>query len=157
MLQENQLGVQDTSYNYDNGLWDFEADCTTPGHTTTIKLYYYDITTAGQVFRKFDPRTKIFYTLGDATITTQTINSHNVLVVTYQITDGGVFDTNGLVDGMIKDPAGIATAVSSATGTLAATGNNANSQAVLATIILSSGVILVGLSRFRRRRNLVVA
>lgn len=31
---EANLAVQDPAYEYDNGLWDFEADCGTPGHTT---------------------------------------------------------------------------------------------------------------------------
>lgn len=111
MTTEADLDVQDLAYEYDNGLWDFEADCGTPGFTTTIKLYYYNIDKSDLVLRKHNPTTRAFFNINDAVISTQTIGSQNVTVVTYQVTDGGERDTDGLVDGMIRDPAGLAKSV----------------------------------------------
>ncbi len=114
---ENQLAVQDAAYNYESGLWDFEADCGTPGYTTTIKLYYYDISPDGKVLRKHNPNTNAYFTIDDANISTQNINGHTVTVVTYQITDGGERDIDGLINGLIKDPAGLAQSVVGAPNT----------------------------------------
>ncbi len=114
---ENQLTVQDSAYDYESGLWDFEADCGTPGYTTTIKLYYYDISPEGKVLRKHNPNTNAYFTINDANISTQNINGHSVTVVTYQITDGGERDIDGLMNGLIKDPAGLAQSVVGAPNT----------------------------------------
>jgi tripartite motif-containing protein 71 len=114
---EDQLAVQDSAYNYESGLWDFEADCGTPGYTTTIKLYYYDISPDGKVLRKHNPSINAYFTINDANISTQNINGHTVTVVTYQITDGGERDIDGLINGLIKDPAGLAQSVVGAPNT----------------------------------------
>lgn len=117
MLQESQLSVQDPAFDYRNGLWDFEADCGTPGHTTTVKLYYYGVLKHDLVLRKHNPNTKAFFTINDANISEQNIGGHTVTVVTYQITDGGERDTDGATNGMITDPAGVANAVIGAPNT----------------------------------------
>ena len=117
MTTESNLAVQDPAYEYDNGLWDFEADCGTPGYTTTIKLYYYNVDKADQILRKYNPNTKIFFNINDAAISNQTISGQNVTVVTYQVTDGGERDIDGVADGMINDPAGLARAIIGAPNT----------------------------------------
>ncbi len=116
-LRESQLAVQDPAYDYEDGLWDFEADCGTPGYTTTVTLYYYDVSPNGKLLRKHNPTTNAYFTITDASISTQTINGSSVTVVTYQITDGGERDTDGVADGIINDPAGLATAVVGAPNT----------------------------------------
>ena len=108
MVRESQLAVQDPAYEYENGLWDFEADCGTPGYTTTIKLYYHDVSANGRILRKHNPTNNSFFTINDASITTTTAGGKTVTIVSYQVTDGGVRDIDGRVDGMIKDPAGLA-------------------------------------------------
>jgi len=109
---EANLGVQDSAYDYANGLWDFEADCgEQAGITTTIKLYYYDADPTGLVVRKFNPNTNAYFTITSASIGQQTIGGHNVVVATYTIQDGGELDMDGLANGVIQDPAGIAALV----------------------------------------------
>ena len=117
IVRESQLAVQDAAYGYDDGLWNFEANCGTPGYTTTVKLYYYGVSTSDKILRKHNPTTNAFFTIGNANITTQTINGQSVAVVTYQVTDGGVLDIDGIADGIIKDPAGLATIAVSAPNT----------------------------------------
>lgn len=117
MTTESQLAVQDPAYEYSNGLWDFEADCGTPGFTTTITLYYYDINPDGKVLRKHNPATNAFTTIADADISTATIDSHAVTVVAYGVTDGGDRDTDGATDGFITDPAGLAALIVGAPNT----------------------------------------
>lgn len=117
MTTEPNLDVQDPAYEYDNGLWDFEADCGTPGYTTTIKLYYYNVDKSGLILRKHNPTSGIFFNINDAIITSQTISGQNVTVVSYQVTDGGERDTDGFADGMINDPAGLARSILGAPNT----------------------------------------
>lgn len=138
--QEKHLDIQDTSYDYANGLFDIEGDCGSPGFTTTIKLYYYDVDPDGMVFRKFNPNTNKYSTVESAVISEEIIDGHNVAVVTYQLTDGGELDTDGLVDGQFADPAGLASVVTdeaNITATLADTGSS-----VIATQIAASFLFL---------------
>jgi len=117
MTMESNLAVQDLAYEYENGLWDFEADCGTPGYTTTIRLFYYDVVPENLILRKHNPSTSAFFTIQDANITTRTIRGSLVTIVTYQVTDGGERDTDGEVNGLIRDPAGLARLVLGAPNT----------------------------------------
>src|SRR5690606_2317991 len=120
IVREADLRVADPAYNYENGLFDFVADCGTHGFTTTIKLYYYDVSSAGMLVRKHNPNTNAFFNLAGmygATLSKTTINSHQVTVATYNITDGGVLDIDGAVNGQIADPVGLASPVVGAPNT----------------------------------------
>lgn len=113
-VRESNFDVQDPGYDYENGLFDFAADCGDPGFTTTIKLYYYGISVNGLVVRKHNPHTGAYFNLTGtygATLEQMTINGQSVAVATYQITDGGVLDMDGAVDGQLTDPVGLATNV----------------------------------------------
>lgn len=149
LAAEANLAVQDPGYDYANDLFDFEADCGTPGFTTTIKLYYYDVSKAGLVLRKFNPNTNTFFNLTgaphDATLEERTIDGHTVTVATYQITDGGVLDMDGAVNGELADPVGLAAAVSAAGsqgGALADTGANELMTAAVAVGLIFAGGVL---------------
>jgi len=117
ITNQNQLASKDPAYKYTEGLWNFEANCGTPGYTTTVKLYYYDVTPDNKLLRKYNPNTNAFFNITNANITTQTINNRNVTVVTYQVTDGGPLDTDNQANGTIVDPAGLAEAVVGAPNT----------------------------------------
>lgn len=108
MTEESNFPVSDPAYEYDNGLFEFTADCTV--ETTTIKLYYYDVSITDLVARKYSTITNSYFTLEDAVITQQTINGHSVAVVTYQLTDNSERDMD-LEPGSIEDPAGLARSV----------------------------------------------
>lgn len=101
--------AQDPEYEYVNGLMDFTLACGTPGFTATVTQYYYNVPVGEMVLRKYDPNTLTYSTIEDAVIEERTINGQVVTVVTYQVEDGGPLDADGLVDGFISDPAGLAT------------------------------------------------
>jgi hypothetical protein len=107
MTRESQLDVQDAVYDYDNGLWAFEAECA-EGATTTVKLYYYNVDPNGLVLRKHNDLTGAYFTVNGAVVSSQIINGNSVAVVTYQITDNGDLDLEKEDPGMIRDPAGLA-------------------------------------------------
>lgn len=98
----------DATYTYPLGLLSFNANCGTAGYTAHITQYYYDPPAGTFVLRKFVNDT--YQTVNDATISTQTISGHQVLVVTYSVTDGGPLDADGVANGTIIDPVGLALA-----------------------------------------------
>lgn len=106
--QEKSHLAQDPGYDYPNGLFDFSADCT--ASSTTIKLYYYDVTPGSQILRKYNPTTRAYSTVSDAVISTQTISGRLVTVVTYTVVDNGPLDLDPAV-GSIADPAGLGTSI----------------------------------------------
>jgi hypothetical protein len=146
MAEETNLAVQDTDYEYANGLFDIEGDCATPGFTTTIKFYYYDVDSENLVFRKYNPTTQEYATVTDAEITETTIYGQAVTVVTYDLVDGGELDTDGLVDGLFEDPAGLASQLEqeAAAAALADTGSPM-SVAVIASLslLLCAALLLI--------------
>lgn len=118
--RESSLPVSDPAYEYANGLLDFAADCPSPGYTTTIKLYYYDVSKGSLVVRKYNPNSKAFFNLTGtygANTTETVIDGHSATVVTYQITDGGDLDMDRQANGAISDPVGLASLVVGAPNT----------------------------------------
>jgi len=96
--------VVDDSYKYPLGLVGFTATCGTAGFTATIKQYYYDPPAGDFVLRKYV--NNAYQTVGGATLERTTIDGANVLVITYDVTDGGVLDDDGIANGVVVDPAG---------------------------------------------------
>ncbi len=107
-VDETSNASNDDGYMYVDGLMDFNLACGTPGFTATIKQYYYDVLSTDLVLRKYNPNTDSYATITDAVIENIEINGRDVTVVSYEVTDGGELDTDGLEDGNITDPAGLA-------------------------------------------------
>lgn len=103
--------AKDAGYDYAQGLLNFTADCGTPGFTTTVKLYYYGVSKADLVLRKFKPATSAYFNVAGATMTESTVDGRTLTTVTYSVTDGGELDLDGAVNGIIVDPVGVANAV----------------------------------------------
>ncbi|RTK95090.1 LamG domain-containing protein [Candidatus Saccharibacteria bacterium] len=107
---ERTHAVQDPGYDYPEGLFNFTVACAdTP--RTTIKQYYFGISPSNLTLRKYNPNTRAYFTIANATITTEIIYGQQALLVTYEIEDGGPLDVDGTVNGVIVDPAGLAQAV----------------------------------------------
>lgn len=110
IVEESDLDVPDSGFDYDNGLFDFEAECN-EGFTTTINLFYYGVSKDDLIVRKYNPNTNAYFNLtGEygATLEERLIDDETVTVAAYQITDGGDLDMDGEVNGFIVDPVGIA-------------------------------------------------
>jgi hypothetical protein len=105
---EAAQATQDAGYNYQSGLISFSANCGTPGYTMTVRIYTFGTTTSGLVLRKYNPTTHAYFTVPGATLSQQTIGGQTATVATYQITDGSALDADGLVNGTIIDPVGLA-------------------------------------------------
>ena len=116
--EESSLNNQDSTYSYPLGLYDFTASCGTPGYTTTVKLYNYDTpNTSSYITRKYNPNTKLYSDLTGSYLEDITINNQTVKVSNYSLTDGSDNDTDGLTNGIIVDPVGLATITTTTTNT----------------------------------------
>jgi uncharacterized repeat protein (TIGR02543 family) len=109
----------DGSYTYPMGLMNFSVTCGTSGFTTTVKQYFYNPPSGNFVLRKYINGK--YQTVSGATISRTTIGGQPVLVVSYEVTDGGPLDADGTANGVIVDPAGPALTDDS---TLSNTGEN---------------------------------
>jgi len=138
----------DTGYSYPLGLISFTADCGTPGYTTTITQYYFNPPAGNFVVRKFVNGT--YLTISGATITPATIGGVPALVVSYQVTDGGALDDDGLANGIIVDPAGLAVLGTSNSAAVGAPKTGyAKAASSLGYALL--GLLTLGLCAYTRR------
>lgn len=106
MKAELANASQDAGFSYPVGLMNFSVTCGEPGYTTAVSQYYYDITPANLVLRKYNPTTRAYFNVPNATLTQLTIGGHTVTKATYSITEGGLLDVDGQTNGVIVDPAG---------------------------------------------------
>lgn len=104
--QESTNAQQDNTFSYPVGLMSFEIECD-PGETALITQYYYgDYNASLMVARKYNSLTNTYTRIEDAEIVSSTIDNMPVLIVTYEITDGGELDEDGEENGIIVDPSG---------------------------------------------------
>ncbi len=107
----------DVAFDYPAGLLQFVLLCNSPGATATVTLYYYgDYDPTNLNLRKWNDNNS-YTTIASATLSKVTIGGQNALKVQYQITDGSSLDQDGIVDGNIVDPVGIAVNMISAPNT----------------------------------------
>lgn len=118
-IEANTLAAQDVGKAYPYGLTDFSLNCSRGDTVNVTKYVFVDDQPSEYVLRKFNEVTDTFRDVPGSTISAQTIGSAAALVSTYSITDGGELDDDGLANGIIVDPVGLAT-----TQSLAQTGEN---------------------------------
>jgi hypothetical protein len=108
IVPESSLPADDVNINYPVWLNHFTLDCGVLWSTANIKIYYdslYD--TSDWVYRKYNPFTNIYTDM--STIVSYTIENIwgvDVTVVNYQVTDGWIYDEDGIINWIIIDPAG---------------------------------------------------
>ena len=118
------------------------------GGTNQVSLTFVTDYTPSQVSaRKFNPNTQTFSDVPGATITETTVSGAHALVVSYSITDGGPLDTDGLANGSIVDPIGLAAAApvvpATVPSTLAPTGQNLGLTTLIVDILALLSILAV--------------
>lgn len=146
----------DGGYTYPAGLMDFTLTCADDGDDATITLYYYGVDPDGLVLRKYNSTTHEYQNIPDATITKETIAGQSVAKVVYTITDGSALDDDGIANGTIVDPIGLAQAViPGAPSTGAPRAAMPVVYAVMAMMIPATiGIIVAGLRNRSAKRHL---
>lgn len=113
---ESANAVQDAAYDYPAGMMHFTINCyineeeeSNLGWPITVNITQYFYGVSGDfVLRKYNTQTNTYTTVPDAGIGQTVIDGQTVTYVTYAITDGGAFDEDGEVNGVIVDPVGLA-------------------------------------------------
>ncbi len=114
VVTEDSLDVPDPSNTFPLGLVDFELTAPT-GSTQQITLTFETDLTPGEVTAlKYHSTNQTYSEVASATIREVTLNGKHALQLTYDITDGGLLDDDGLANGTIVDPVGLAVASSAA-------------------------------------------
>ncbi len=107
MVAESSLSTQNPR-DFPLGLADFNLNCSATGATANIKIYYdrvYD--TSSWIYQKYNSTLNTYTDISSiVTYTTELVWSINVTVVNYSVTDGGLYDEDGVADGVIIDPSG---------------------------------------------------
>jgi len=98
----------DSGYDYPVGLVGFVARGCTIGGVADFTLYFYDQESTNLVLRKWNDG--IYTSVPGAIIQQITIAGNTVTKASYQVTDGGSLDDDGVADGNIVDPVGLAQA-----------------------------------------------
>jgi len=101
----------DGDYSYPLGMFSFIVSAASPGATETITLLldreYSEAERNSWVWRKYDGTTyDSLPPSASLNYGTTSVGSFDVTTVSYQITDGGVLDTDGIANGTITDPIG---------------------------------------------------
>jgi hypothetical protein len=134
--QVSQLATQDSGKDYPLGLVSFTATTTT-GATIPVELYFATPTKANAfTARKYNTANQTYGDIPGATLTDVTIGGQHSVKLTYNITDGGILDQDGVANGTILDPVGLATT------SLADTGENTWAYVLGVMTLLGAGVLL---------------
>ena len=107
------------------------------GATVNLSVYFFGDYGSGLVLRKSKGGT--YTTVPGVTLQRTTIGGNQVTIASYQVVDGGPLDQDGVADGNIVDPVGLAAAVTSTpSGALAETGETVVDQRLILIIFAMS-------------------
>lgn len=96
----------DIAFDYPAGLVGFVARGCQVGGVADISLYFYDQSSTGLTLRKSFDNT--YRTITDASTQQIVIDNNSVVKASYKVVDGGGLDDDGVADGNIVDPVGLA-------------------------------------------------
>ncbi len=136
--------VKDLNYDYPAGLIRFNLLCGTPGTTATVTHYYFGNFDLDKLVLRKSKSDGTYVSIPGATFSSATIGGELAVKVVYQITDGSNLDDDGIVDGNILDPSGLAVLSATNTPTGAPdTGFEQKSLASTVAFMISGGLLLV--------------
>lgn len=145
----------DKDFDYPFGLVSFHITCANPGDTARIRQYYYGVQNNQEKYTMRKWMNDGSYLQIPAQNLGLPLNGGAVFFLEYNIVDGGQFDDDGAVNGLVVDPSGAAipattTAASAPTGAvvnLASTGQGIARHWLLAGLVIS----LIGIYAIARR------
>ena len=94
----------DDVHDYPYGLNAFKVN----GNVTEISIIYYDLELSKEYVYRKQKSDGSFYTLANAEYELLEINGVNALKITFEVIDGGAGDFDGIINGVIYDPGGLA-------------------------------------------------
>lgn len=149
---ESANNTNDGNYVYPLGMMNFVLSCGDPGYTTDVTQYYYDQANQNYQLRKYYPTNNEYFSISGASISQQKIDNRDVVIATYQVQDGGALDVDGVENGSITDPAGLAVIDANAQqngGVLSRTGDGVQLFIYSSFALVVASVTLMKLRRIR--------
>lgn len=137
----------DADFNYPMGLASFHILCPNDGDTATIRQYFYGVEGNNTYsVRKWMPDGS-YREIPGYNLLGIPVSGHGVVfLVEYEITDGGEFDDDGTLNGVIVDPSGPALSANSTSGQtsngLAETGQSSTFIAIISGILIASSLLM---------------
>lgn len=98
----------DNGKEYPFGLTDFSLNCSRGDTVNVTKYIFTDTQPTSFILRKYNNLTGVYRDVPGSTISSQQVGAARALVATYSITDGGELDDDGVANGVIVDPVGLA-------------------------------------------------
>lgn len=141
--------TSDTGFSPVVNLTGFTLYCPTPGATVPVTIIYdkvYD--TSKSVLRYYNSTTQTYSSVSGATFGTTTVGGVQKTTVTYSLTDGGSYDQDSTVNGIIVDPVTIAN--SSASTTASAPNTGIEKESTLPMVLFLSSMSLFLYAAMRR-------
>jgi LPXTG-motif cell wall-anchored protein len=125
-LYGDELPTPDTDNEYPLGLAQFCLDVPDGSIQQVELIFETDMQPEGLSARLFNPDTNTFSDIAGASITQTTIDGNPALSLSYQVEDGGQYDQDNTVNGIVENTSGMVLGVSttSSGGNLANTGAN---------------------------------
>ena len=168
----------DAGFAYPYGLTDFTLNCTVGGIAEITKYVFDDNGDAVTDYsvRKYRPGTHTYEAVPNATVERVTIGGETALKMQYEIVEGESLDDDGVANGIIVDPVGLAhvftesqvietptttttttpsgaaQSTKSATGTLSTTGANSNQLFNLSLSMLFAGLTVALIAKAKGRK-----
>lgn len=143
--EEASASSDDTNYTYPLDLVNFCFDTEDEDNTVTL-TFITDLKPNEVTPRKYNPNTKTYTTLTEASVTETEVEGQHALQLTYTITDNGDLDLNP-EEGSIEDPVGLATAADN----LASTGQNITTYLTIATTLTTLGITTTAITKRNRK------
>jgi hypothetical protein len=114
VVDENSINIETENLHFPQGLYNFVADCDAPGTEVDVtilldQLYSSDY---GWLLRKIDENGEL-NTIANAVFANYAVQTGQITSITYTVTDGGILDQDGEVNGVIVDPVGLALSATS--------------------------------------------
>ena len=140
VVAASTLPVPDTGKTYPLDLANFSMSVAS-GSTNAIQLYFYTNLQPSQVTpRKYKTATQTYIDIPGNTVQQTSIGGSSALLLSFDITDGGALDNDGVANGVIVDPTGLAVS-NNAVSALADTGENMAWLASLAGGLIAFGSV----------------
>lgn len=113
LVSETRNDAADSFYSYPLGLMHFVLECEEEGATASIRQLYHNADFDNFDARKYDEESDSYRTIENAHIQANESDDWEYVQLSYNVTDGGSLDQDGIEDGVIIDPAGLGISIGS--------------------------------------------
>jgi hypothetical protein len=140
----SSTGATYSNYSPETNLISYDAYCSSTGLSVPVTIIFNtELDTSKAVLLYYNPNSNSYSVVSNAVFGTTVVGGVTETTVTYTVTDGGAYDDNGTVDGLIIDPVEIAIPSSSSSSSTPDTGYGKPARYTAAYTLLSVSLALI--------------